>query len=104
MNTPLFETKHARITVVSLKRHAIPFAQDDQVYLGEPGEVFSVYLRKDHKELGLLTGWFSSHVDALEADNRISFGPIRRIEEFRKIPNAKFYITKLGRFIVEEAP
>lgn len=98
----LFETKHVRITVVSLKRHLIPHAKDDAVYLGEPGEVFSVYLRKDHKDIGLLTGWFSSYVDAAEGENRIAFGAIKRIEEFRKIPNAKFYITKLGRFIVEE--
>ena len=98
----LFPVKHYRVTVVSLNRRAIPFAKDDEVYLGEPGETLSIYAKPDHVALGYFTGWFSSHVDNYEIDNKIVFGYIKRVEEFNKIPGAKFYVTKVGRFIVEE--
>jgi hypothetical protein len=100
----LFDLKHYRVTVVSLKRHAIPFVSDDQVYLGDAGDVFSVYAKPDHLDSGYFTTWFSSHVDGYESDNKLSFGRIKKVEQFRGQPNSLYYVTKLGRFIVEEIP
>ncbi len=98
----LFDVKHVRVTVVSLNRRMIPYASDEDVYLGEPGEVLSLYVKPDHGDY--LTAWFSSHIDSLEVDNKLALGYIKRIEEFKGIPGAKFYVTKIGRFIVEETP
>lgn len=93
--------KHYRVTVLSLKsRRAFQPVDDDMVFMQE-GDVLNVY-SKDHHEMDKYVDlWFSSFVDQFERDNYITLGRLKRVEDFHK-GRGKYFVTKLGRFIVEE--
>ncbi len=94
---------HYRVTVLSLKSHrglsayAVP---DDGVFIAE-GDVFSGYGHPEHIPDKYFDLWFAPILDQYERSNYVTFGRIKRMEAFRN-GKGKFYVTKLGRFIVEE--
>lgn len=95
------ELVHYRVTVLSLKRRGMDLP-DDAIFVAE-GDVFSGYGKPVHQIEKYFDLWFASNVDKDERDNYITFGRIKRMEQFRN-GTGKFYVTKLGRFIVEELP
>ena len=95
--------KHYRVTVLSLKsRRPYQPVEDDMIFMQE-GDVFNVYGKDKHEMEKYVDLWFSAYIDKEERDNYITLGRLKRVEDFRK-GSGKFYVTKLGRFIVEELP
>lgn len=89
-----------RVIVLSLKpRRAYPAPADDEVFLQER-DVFLGYSYKQHRSGKYFDLWFTNPKEK-DLDNFVTFGRINAI-----VPEAggktALYVTKFGRFIVEE--
>lgn len=89
-----------KVTVLSLKSRRGLSVPDDGIFLME-GDVLGGYGYADHQIDKYFDLWFDSEKE--DRDNYVTFGRVKKMEEFRN-SKGKFYVTKIGRFIVEEVP
>lgn len=87
-----------RITVISLapRRYEIP---EDGIFINV-GDTIGGWGFSKHEVSKYFDLWFTNP-KGLDRENYITFGKVLRIEEYRK-SKGLFYVTKIGRFLVEE--